>query len=440
MPPARTNHPLRAVLRLLGRGDLDALMRRAAARVLGRPLPLSPLMRPDPRPAGGVPAPQNGPLLMIGPSFRREGAPISQFELTAGLAASGIALRVLAREGGGLLADYQREGIEARVEPALRADTADPLSYEADIVRLARYLRSTGAGAVYANTLDQFPVIDAARHAGLPSLWNIREGEPWRERLADRHPQVARRALACLSYPVRVVFVAEAGRAIWKPFAPDPDNADVIPNAPRLAPAILSAREREGLRTEAGVRPGELLAVCVGTICERKGQADLAAAFGKVSEEIARRWRVALVGPDPKGYSPRVIAAWPPALRSRLSFIGEVSDARPWYAAADACVLLSHSEAMARTLLEAAAAGQAILTTPVGAAPDWFDSPRNVLFVPPRDPVAAAAALVELTDDRTRARLGAAALDVALSLDYPRLVSRYREHVSSALDQAWHPA
>jgi glycosyltransferase involved in cell wall biosynthesis len=369
---------------------------------------------------------------MIGPSYRREGAPISQFELVTGLNASGIDLRVMAPEGGDLLEGYRAEGVEAHIDLELKVNTADPQAYESDIERLSQHLRSLEPAVVFANTLDQFPVIDAARHAGLPSLWNIREGEPWRVRLADRHPAVARRALACFVYPVKVIFVAEEGRSNWRRFAPKPDNTDVIPNAPRVKPAVLSPEEREALRARAGVVPGELLAICVGTISERKGQADLAAALGKLPIEVARTWRVAFVGPDPDNLSSRVRVACPPELRDRLVFVGEVADAAPWYAASDVCVLLSRSEAMARALLEAAAAGRAILTTPVGAAPDWFEAGKSVLFVSPRNPSAAAAGLVALTDDLTRARLGAAAQKLVETLDFSQLVSRYRDHVMLA--------
>lgn len=428
------NRDFSKLIRLLRRADLDALARRAAARLLGRPLLLSVRTKPRHRPPSPGEGSDGTRLVMAGPSFRREGAPISQFELAAGLAGTGVDILAIAPEAGPLQEAYDREGLASRFEPAMRIDTSEPEAYEAGILRLSAGLRELGAGVVYANTIDQFPVIDAARRAGLASIWNIREGEPWRERLADRHPAVAQRALACFAYPVRVIFVAEEGRAIWRQFAPDHDNTCVIANAPRTLPPVLNEADRQALRTRAGAGLDDLLAVCVGTICERKGQADLAATLGKLPPEIASRWRVAFVGRDRDSWSERVRAACPPSLRPRLSFIGEVADAGPWYSASDACVLLSYHEAMARTLMEAAAAGRAILTTSVGAAQDWFRHDESALFVEPGDVRAAAEALEALSSANLRASLGAGALGVAQKLDFGGLIESYLACVKLAFE------
>lgn len=71
--------------------------------------------------------------------------------------------------------------------PELACSASVPAWYEGDVATLAARLRTGAPDLVIASTIDAFESIDAARIAGISSLWNIRESEPWRERLADRH-------------------------------------------------------------------------------------------------------------------------------------------------------------------------------------------------------------------------------------------------------------
>lgn len=73
-------------------------------------------------------------------------------------------------------------------------------------------------------------------------------------------------------------------------------------------------------------------------------------------------------------------------------------------------LLPSHFENFPLVLLEAAAAGQAIVTTPVGAIPEFFEDGVSALFVQPGNVaqiVAAVTRLLEHPEDRYRLAAGA---------------------------------
>ena len=108
-----------------------------------------------------------------------------------------------------------------------------------------------------------------------------------------------------------------------------------------------------------------------------------------VPEELLRRW-----GEEPG-----------------IHWHGRTDDVAGVWRRHHVAVLLPYDrEGLPRTLVEAAAAGRAIVTTNITGCREVVRDGREGLLVPPRDVDAAAAALVKLAHDASlRARLGAAA-------------------------------
>jgi glycosyltransferase involved in cell wall biosynthesis len=124
-------------------------------------------------------------------------------------------------------------------------------------------------------------------------------------------------------------------------------------------------------------------------------------------------------------------------LGDRVRFAGWQTDLAALYAGIDVVALSSINEGTPVTVIEAMAAGRAVVSTAVGGVPDLIEDGRTGRLVPPGDEVALARALTELiADPDLRARLGAAArADVVARFGYARLVADmdrlYRETLAS---------
>jgi glycosyltransferase involved in cell wall biosynthesis len=88
-------------------------------------------------------------------------------------------------------------------------------------------------------------------------------------------------------------------------------------------------------------------------------------------------------------------------------FLGYQDDVAPWYAICDAVVLTSASEGTPVTIIEALAAGRAVVATKVGGVPDVVDEGETGFLVRPRDTHALAERLEILArDPNRRAEMG----------------------------------
>jgi glycosyltransferase involved in cell wall biosynthesis len=91
-------------------------------------------------------------------------------------------------------------------------------------------------------------------------------------------------------------------------------------------------------------------------------------------------------------------------------FAGSRGDIPEMLRLMDVFVSASHEEGLSNSILEAMAAGRAIVTTNVGGSVEQIEDGVTGIVVPPRSPVALAAAVGRLLDDRAlRERLGGAA-------------------------------
>src|SRR5205823_12324570 len=91
-------------------------------------------------------------------------------------------------------------------------------------------------------------------------------------------------------------------------------------------------------------------------------------------------------------------------LDDQVAFLGEVRDVAGLLATARLFVLPSLTEGISLTLLEAMSCGLPVVATRVGGNPEVIVDGQTGLLVPPGDPPALAAAILQLLGDETRCR------------------------------------
>ncbi|MFD3620408.1 glycosyltransferase family 4 protein [Streptomyces sp. NPDC058676] len=195
-------------------------------------------------------------------------------------------------------------------------------------------------------------------------------------------------------WAARVLCVSEAERATGVR-AGIAGRWTVVPNGidpERFHPAAADT-VRAGLAPLAGIHPAAPLAVCVGRLCRQKGQDVLLRAWDAVVRRVPEA-RLVLVGDGPDRDRLREVAP------GSVLFTGAVTDASPWYQAADLVVLPSRWEGMALAPLEAMACGRPVVVTDVDGACESLPSSFTArCLVPPENPAVLAEAVTELLLD-----------------------------------------
>lgn len=356
-------------------------------------------------PRGSGPRPIRA--LMCAFTLNHEGAPYSQYELTLALKEAGVLEPIVyAPTEGPLRALYEQAGIRVIVRPHPLLGVFDLQAYEAAIERFAALAESLGVDLIYANTLQTFYAVAAARRLGKPSLWNVRESEPWQTYFDFLAPPLAVEALGCFTEPYRVIFVAETTRRQFEPLN-SRNNFSVIHNGLNLArfQGVLQDGSRQQARRQIEVADQDFVVLLLGTVCERKGQLDLVQACAHLPPEVAARLRVFIVGDRPGDYSLRLHRAreaLAPALRERIHIIAEVGRPALYYAAADCFVCTSRIESYPRVILEAMAFALPIISAPTYGVVEQVREGINADFYPAGQPRVLAARLRALMDDPER--------------------------------------
>jgi glycosyltransferase involved in cell wall biosynthesis len=211
------------------------------------------------------------------------------------------------------------------------------------------------------------------------------------------------------------------------------DRIRVIRNAVSPAAAV-SSEERAALRRAWDVPIGALVVGCVANPRPEKGLDVLLEALERAP--LPGDVHVVVVGDGPeRPMVERRIHEL--GLGAVVHLVGRVQDARPVYGAFDVLISPSRAEGMPNSVLEAAAAGLAIVATTAGGTAEIVADGRSGLLVPIEDPVALRAALDRvLTDAPLRAALGQAAREaVTERFGIDRLVREtgdlYRELVAA---------
>lgn len=189
-----------------------------------------------------------------------------------------------------------------------------------------------------------------------------------------------------------IVFVSETARRIFLSSGPevDPAKLHVIRNAVRELPEPITPEEHE--------QPEILY---LGRIAGEKGLDVLISALGTM---LHRDWHLTVAGTGPSTeVMPLVHMARGNGVDARTQWCGSVADIAPVLAKADIVVVPSKApEAFGLVILEAMAAGRAVIASDSGAQSEIIADGRSGLIFRNGDPADLAEKIAILLDDKDK--------------------------------------
>jgi glycosyltransferase involved in cell wall biosynthesis len=200
----------------------------------------------------------------------------------------------------------------------------------------------------------------------------------------------------------------------------------VIPNGVSVS---VSPSEIELVRTELRMPPGQALVVHVGNIRPHKGHENLIAATAVLVAQDPNVLVVSVGAEKHEGDLARVRqSAVSAGVSDHIRFMGRREDARSFLAAADVVVNPADVEGLPLAILEALALSRPVVATAVGGVPAVIVDRVTGLLVPPGDPEALAAGIVEALDSPNAKGWGQAGADL-VSAEYgiARMIADYEK-------------
>lgn len=160
------------------------------------------------------------------------------------------------------------------------------------------------------------------------------------------------------------------------------------------------------VRSGLGLKQGDVMILATGRLAPQKGLEYLLEATSAVAGRFGGVVKVFLAGSGPLEESLRRQSRHL-AIDDQVTFLGFRSDIADLLSASDIVVLPSLREGLSIALLEAMAAGKAIIATAIGSNREVLEHERNALLVPPGSAEALADAVLCLArDSNARTRLG----------------------------------
>ena len=262
--------------------------------------------------------------------------------------------------------------------------------------RLARAFRSLRLDIVHTRNAEAFFYgALAARLAGVPAVVHSEHGrtfpEKWHRALLQRW---LLRGTACAFAVSR-----ELAEAMVTQIGVPPASFRVIYNGVDTAKFAAAARGARAHRDQ-------ILIGSVGRLAAVKNHRLLLQAVARLPPDLP--WRLVLIGDGPERDNLQETARQL-GIGARVSLLGHRDDIAALLGELDIFVLPSVSEGMSNTLLEAMAAGVAVVASDVGGNREIIEAGRCGLLFAPGDPLAAAQAIEQLSSDaQLRGRLASA--------------------------------
>ena len=203
------------------------------------------------------------------------------------------------------------------------------------------------------------------------------------------------------------VFIANAEAVRQDAIAAEglpPERVRVIHNG--IHPSRLDVPPRDEARRALALPPDIPVLVVVANLIAYKGHRVLFDAFARLRQQHPGAVLALLRdGVERAGLEQRAREL---GIDAHVRFVGSIPDVRPWLAAADLLVHPSFEEGFCNAVLEAMAAGRAVVATAVGGVPEAVEPGVTGWLVEPGDAAALATAIDHaLASGAQRASAGA---------------------------------
>lgn len=374
------------------RREHDAALRR-------RPLhAAAPLIETTAHPQAAAP----GRVLLATHGLGLQGAPRFLLELGRAYAAAGASLTVVSAEDGPLRGEFAALGAKVSVIDCRAVMQAgSPAAANEALAGLARAVDWTAADLVVANSFTTFWAVHAAKAASRPVLMYVHESTT-PAAFYDRRVPAPVVALAEEAFTLAdcVSFTTAATRNCHLGYG-RPERHRLTPGWVDVAALDrwLDGQDREALRRELGVQPGEQLVCNIGTVSDRKGQHTFARAVDLLwrrQPELAARTRFILLGGRDTPFDTMLGDALAELGRGNLLVHPETTDYLRYYLAADIFACSSYEESSPRVVFEAMALRTPILAAAVHGVPELVRADLEALLLPAGDTVAWCDGLARL--------------------------------------------
>mgnify|MGYP001311055447 CR=1 FL=1 len=216
----------------------------------------------------------------------------------------------------------------------------------------------------------------------------------------------------------------------------DRSKLALIHNGIDLPSPVFTSRRRQ-TRDLLQIPDGALVVAVIANLIAYKGHRDLIAALALIKDQLPQPWRLLAIGRDDGIGADLKAQAQSHGIGDNILWLGERGDVDELLSASDMFILASHQEGFSNALLEAMAARLPVVATAIGGNNDAVVEGETGLLVPVRDPLALAAAILQLAQDPDRrasfGEAGRRRVEQRFSLDV--CVDRY-ERLYRALGEA----
>lgn len=300
---------------------------------------------------------------------------------------------------------------DSRIHRELAARDFEPLPLDLwgklhplGLLRLARYIRREAIELVHCDfSRDLFTVVPALKLTHRPPLVLQKHVGVWSPKNLPVHTYLYRNvdAVVAISGCIRDNVIAN------HPVAPE--RVSVIHPGTDMDRFQTDSASRDRIRREFGLAADDLLIGTIGRLSFAKGHREFLSMAGRIAEEFPRA-RFVLVGEATWGEDEQADIihrqADDLALGDRLFFTGYRDDVPDVLSAMDLFVFPTYNEAFGMVIVEAMAAGVAVVTAGTDGVLDIVTNSETGRLIDPRDVDELTQVTAELLQDAAlRARL-----------------------------------